>query len=133
MIKIANIPLILLFSMGIMVASIYCDYGNEAWVWFQRSGSVMVLCGAILTYRSVLRIGLQGVGGAEPHFIRGTVMGTQENGNVNIKFSEESRQLLREAFKDKLAGFIGIFLIIFGTLVWGYGDLIGCVLKKINS
>jgi len=47
MARIANIPLILLFSIGIMVASVYCDYGNEAWVWFQRSGSVMVLCCAV--------------------------------------------------------------------------------------
>ena len=58
MARIANIPLILLFSIGIMVASVYCDYGNEAWVWFQRSELVMVLCGAILTYRSVFRLGL---------------------------------------------------------------------------
>ena len=129
MARIANIPLILLFSIGIMVASVYCDYGNEAWVWFQRSGSVMVLCGAILTYRSVFRLGLQGVGGAEPHFLKGIITSTRENGTVDFKCDLESQRKLQEAFRDKLGGFIGIFFIVFGTFVWGYGDLIGRILS----
>jgi hypothetical protein len=41
----------------------------------------------------------------------------------------ESQRKLQEAFRDKLAGFIGIFFIVFGTFVWGYGDLIGRILS----
>lgn len=87
------------------------------------------LCGAILTYRSVFRLGLQGVGGAEPHFLKGIITGTRENGTVDFKCDLESQHKLQEAVRDKLAGFIGIFFIVFGTFVWGYGDLIGRILS----
>lgn len=75
------------------------------------------------------RLGLQGVGGAEPHFLKGIITGTRENGTVDFKCDLESQRKLQEAFRDKLAGFIGIFFIVFGTFVWGYGDLIGRILS----
>jgi len=53
----------------------------------------------------------------------------ESNGNDTIRFEydDDSKKLIKEAFWDKIAGYIGICLMIYGTLIWGYGDLIAKV------
>ena len=44
---------------------------------------------------------------------------------ASVTLDESTQVALNEAEYDKLAGFVGVFFIVFGTLVWGYGDLLG--------
>jgi hypothetical protein len=114
----------------IVAISIYADLGTRSWVWFQRSGSIVVLIGAFLGYRSILRLGKSGVGGVNPVAVMAKVISTDNTGpttRVRVALDERTQRLLQEAEYDKLAGFVGVFFIVFGTLVWGYGDLVGLI------
>jgi len=120
-----NIPALTTVAVTVTAVSIWRDYGSESWLWFQRSGSITVLIGAILSYRSILRVGLHGVGGTNTTLMRGTVINSNADGTINLRSDAESKKLLKEAFWDKVAGYIGAILLVYGTLIWGYGDLLG--------
>lgn len=125
-----NIPLLVLSAVAIASVSLYADYGNESYEWFQRSGSLIVLIGAILSYRSIFRLGVRGVGGAPSATGRiGKLKNSyiDENGlqKAQVEFSPEDTEYDRQVELDKLAGFIGATYIVFGTIIWGYGDLLG--------
>ncbi len=122
-------PFILaLFSVIIMGFSIFLDFGSTSWVWFQRSGSIITVLGALMGVRSFFRIGIQGLGGATPYFEVGIVKSSKiESGKilVDVDPEEESKTARKEDRKDKFSMLIGIIHIIIGTIIWGYGDLLG--------
>lgn len=125
-----NIPLLTVSGVVISGISLYFDWGSETFSWFQRSGSLVVLIGALLSYRSVFRLGVRGVGGVPSSVGRiGKVKGSyiDENGfqKVKVEISPEDAEYDRQAEMDKIAGFIGATFIILGTIIWGYGDLAG--------
>lgn len=91
----------------------------------------MTLIGAILCYRSIVRLGSGGVGGANPSMIMAKVISVDDSGPIqrmSIGVDEETRKSIRQANIDSKAGVIGAVLTIVGTLIWGYGDLLGRVL-----
>jgi|GEM_PF-1045708 len=125
--------LISLVALASIFGSAVADFGNESWAWFQRSGSITVLLGALLTYRSIVRLGIQGVGGAEPTILMGKVTATREvNGRqmVDVSYDSQTMNIVNQARKDKTAGYWGAVWIILGTVIWGYGDLIGVLLRQ---
>jgi len=120
--------MVIVFSILIVSISIYLDLGSNYWTWFQRSGSLLTLCGAILGVRSYIRLGLRGFGGATPIVQTGIVIGGKDNdGMIPIKLDKESLVAEEEDRKDKISGVIGLIHVIIGTLIWGYGDLLGRV------
>lgn len=124
-------PLLLLLVLGVLVTSIYKDIGSESWIWFQRSGAVLVLIGAVLGYRSVVRLGIGGVGGAPVLFAKGTVVSVDDSGPVQtmkVSYDTETEERFLQHELDKVAGYTGAWLMALGTLVWGYGDLLGRLL-----
>ena len=132
---LTSIPLAILFSLFVVVASLIVD-NNNAWLWFQRSGSVLVLFGASLSYRSVFRMGLHGVGGANTTVTRGRIVSVDDSGpvqKVSIEYDEKTARYLYEAQMDKLAGYLGVPLLLFGTVIWGYGDLTPRVMSWITT
>lgn len=102
-------------------------------MWFQRSGSFMVLIGALLGYRSIMRLGVKGVGGVNDN---GTFIGKieetyeSEDGRQMVKFAKdpERETYLFQVALDKVAGFLGAIFAVLGTIIWGYGDLVGRLL-----
>ena len=124
--------MILTVALGAVIASVYIDFGTPSWFWFQRSGSVLVICGAVLGFRSIVRLGVKGVGGANTNAFIGRVESsddTQPIRTLRISLDDETKRYLVQAAMDKLAGYIGAFLIVCGTLIAGYGDLIGRMLS----
>ncbi|MGL6153486.1 MAG: hypothetical protein ACRC1N_20265 [Aeromonas sobria] len=106
--------------------SLYLDWGSESFVWFQRSGALIVLAGAILSYRSILRLGVRGVGGASDNGISiARVTGYTEDGKVQFQHSEEYINHQKQIMLDKTCGYTGSILAIVGTVICGYGDLLG--------
>lgn len=124
-----NIPTLTILGIGIASVSLYADWGNESYVWFQRSGSLLVLIGVILSYRSIFRLGVKGVGGAPTGARIAKIKGSYTDDNVRqmvqVEHSHEDIEYDRQVFMDKLAGYIGALFAIFGTVIWGYGDLLG--------
>lgn len=112
----------------------YCFSGARQLIrvlWFQRSGSFVVLAGAVLSYRSVVRLGIHGVGGVNTTVIMGKVESVDDSGprqRVRLSLDEE-KKFLREVAADRLCGYVGAILLVIGTLIWGYGDLLGNVFK----
>jgi hypothetical protein len=91
-----------------LVASLYTD----AWHWFQRSGALMVSIGAVLSTRRPLGLILESILDA-----RGLRRSSQ--------FRDASNQDEANELKTCLCGFI---MVAMGTLIWAYGDLVGCLL-----
>lgn len=124
-----NIPLLTIVGLAITSISLYLDWGSELFTWFQRSGSLLVLIGAIMSYRSIVRLGIRGVGGASSGSGLARVKRTyiDENGfqSAEVEHSPEDVEHMRQKSIDDLAGFAGAVFIIFGTIIWGYGDLLG--------
>ena len=78
------------------------------WTWFARSGSVEGIIGAVLVSRSVLRLSP-----AERVRIRRM--------NVVETFTEGE---LEDQEGDARAVQIGVLLLVAGTLIWAFGDLL---------
>lgn len=82
----------------------------------------------MLGYRSVVRLGVRGVGGVSPTVLKGKLLSTDNSGSVlkgRISYDEETSTTLKEAEYDKKAGYVGAVLLVIGTVIWGYGDLLG--------
>ncbi|HHF2874129.1 TPA: hypothetical protein ACPJ0A_004420 [Vibrio diabolicus] len=92
-----------MFSLAISGYSLYLDWGSESFTWFQRSGALVALAGAILSYRSIFRLGISGVGGAPDNGATiVTVAGYSEDGKMLIKHSQEYLDSQRQILWDKL-------------------------------
>jgi len=119
---------LLLLTFGVLVASIYADFGSKSWVWFQRSGAILVCIGAVLSYRSIVRLGVGGVGGAPVMAAKATLVSVDDSGPIQqmkTKYDAETEGRFAQYELDKVAGYIGAWLMGVGTLIWGYGDLLG--------
>jgi len=113
------------FSLSISGYSLYVDWGNESFTWFQRSGALVVLAGAILSYRSIFRLGINGVGGDPDNGTTiATVAGYTDDGKILIEHSQEYLDSQRQILWDKLCGYFGAILASVGTVICGYGDLL---------
>lgn len=76
-------------------------------IWFQRSGAITVLFAAWMEY--IL---------------------AKSNEHINLSGIVVSQQiLLSDKYKKpyRIAQYIGIVMLIIGTIIWGYGDLIYCI------
>lgn len=128
---LSNIAFLFLAGLLSVAYSIYLDWGSHSWIWFQRSGSLLALTGAILGYRSIVRLGLKGVGGASPTAIMGTIVSVDDSGPrqmLKVSYDEETLSILHQAAIDRLAGYFGAGMMVMGTIIWGYGDLVGQLL-----
>ena len=87
------------------------------WDWFGRSGSVLTLAGVVLTARPLIRLGLARWIEEQSVIDGGTVPPTR--GELE---AGRQRRLDSRAFQT------GTVLAVAGTLIWGYGDLVGYTL-----
>ena len=106
---LSNIYLFPFLAICAVCLSLVASYTTRNWDWFARSGSIVTMVGIILSVRPILRIEEQK---------------TQDNGSIlgdTPKEIVEDRQLKL----DVLGLYIGNFMTVVGTLIWGYGDLLG--------
>jgi len=107
-----------LFWVLVVVA---CTAGSVAlslhfdeWDWFGRSGAVTTIAGAFLGIRRLLRLGPRRFFQAETTVDGGHAAPTSDE-------KEADRQLQIDISSMR----IGAALLLFGTLVWAFGDLVG--------
>ncbi len=94
-----------ILSIIVIIVSVVLDYyefANDRLYWFQRSGAVMVILGIIFESRYV--------------FVDDK---TSQKAEENLQVEHISK--FNYAFLKKHAGF---FFILFGTFIWGFGDII---------
>ena len=99
-----------LWSIGWLAFSINTDQ----WSWFMRSGAVTIVIGALISFRNVLRL-------SEAERIR------FRNLTIVECFSESEK---KDQERDSVAVIIGVWIMIFGTVVAAYGDLLGTIFEK---
>jgi hypothetical protein len=103
---------------GVLVGvSLLASFYTDAWHWFQRSGALMVSIGAVLSTRRALSLILEGmIGGSGP---------------ARSLSSSETTQWgdIRE-LQTCICGFM---FVAMGTLIWAYGDLLGCLMHWNSS
>ncbi len=94
-------------------------YSNEMSV--QRSGSLIVLVGVFLTTRTIWRQGL-----VEAASERGrTILPARSSDGALSKTTMDRN---KQHQLDVRSEFFGVICIFIGTILWGYGDLIACLL-----
>lgn len=90
---------------GSLILTVY----TGQWHWFQRSGALLVSIGAIFSTRRPLRLMLGSmIGDLRP----------ESEPGQSPQFSD------RAELRICLCGF---GMVAMGTLIWAYGDLIGCI------
>lgn len=87
---------------------IYCSTSYD-WQWFMRSGAVTIVLGAVVTFRNVLRL-------TSEERVRFRNMTVVECFSETEKDNQE---------KDSVAVHYGVWIMILGTFVAAYGDLVG--------
>ena len=100
-----------LFAAAVVVVggSFALSFTTDAWHWFQRSGALLVSIGAILSTR---------------HLLRGMLTAKLEERKPSETFASERRTL---SDSDLATCFVGIWVVGLGTIIWAYGDLLGCI------
>ncbi len=74
-------------------------------LWFQRSGSIVVLIGVLITARRIVRLG-------------------KKYQNEDWSLPDESTEGKRVLLDQRSESIFGPLVAIIGTIVWGYGDLV---------
>ena len=113
----------LLLSIIVIAAGIWFSLKLADWNWFSRSGSLIVIIGILLTSSQVI----------ENSRKLKTRRGHREH-NFNRDFAddiknrdlERSRNLDEDIWEN---GLRGLYLLVSGTLIWGFGDLVGLLLR----
>lgn len=118
----SNIYLFLFIGTCAASLSFLYSYITQNWGWFSRSGSIVTMVGIILTGRPVFRMGVKKYIESQNIIDCGSIL---ENTDEE---KEENKQLKL----DVLGLYIGSFTTIFGTLIWGYGDLFSEVSLKLT-
>ncbi len=101
----------LLFAAAVVAVggSLALSFTTDAWHWFQRSGALLVSIGAILSTR---------------HLLRGMLSAMLEKEKPSETFASKRRVLSDSDLATCLVGFLVVGL---GTIIWAYGDLLGCL------
>ena len=111
---IENLWLVTAVPLAIVTLSLAISVATSKWHWFGRSGAIATLAGVVLTVRPLVRLGLAG-------FIEHTL--TLDDGTVQPTPEEIEAQ--RQRVLDGRALKHGTWLVITGTLIWAYGELLG--------
>jgi len=77
-------------------------------------------------------MGRKGVGGAAVTFTKATIESVDDSGpvqTVRVRHDPATLEKFRQDDLDKTAGYVGLWMMVAGTLIWAYGDLVGVVVK----
>lgn len=109
----------LFLSFSVSAISIWLSIQNQDWLWFSRSGSLIVVIGILLTSTQIIENSrkLQARRRSnENNFSRDFA------GDIKKQTLEHLRYNHEDMWKHSLNG---LYLLIIGTIIWGYGDLLG--------
>ena len=113
----------LLLSVIVIVGGIWFSLKLMDWSWFARSGSLIVVIGILLTSSQIIE-----------NSRKLKIRRSHHDNNFNRDFAddikkhtlERSRSLDENIWEN---GLRGLYLLVSGTLIWGFGDLIGTLLS----
>jgi hypothetical protein len=109
----------LLLSSSVFIIGLWLSVNQNDWSWFARSGSMIVVIGIFLTSSQIIE---------NSRKLR--IRRSRHEQNFHRDYADEikrgtldrSRSLDEDIWENGLRGF---YLLVAGTLVWGFGDLVG--------
>ena len=106
-------------SAFIVFFSLTISYVNRDWQWFSRAGSLIVILGIYLTSSQII----------ENSHRLGQRRGIQKNGNFQRDWAQDKQEKILHPTRNHdeetwVMGKCGFNLLIIGTLIWGFGDLL---------
>ena len=111
----------LLLSAAVLMVGIWFSVELDDWTWFARSGSMIVVIGIFLTSSQIIE---------NSRRLRTRRAHHEQNfhrdfaGDIKRGTLDRSRSLDEDIWENGLRGF---YLLVVGTLVWGFGDLAGLI------
>ena len=113
----------LLLSAIVIAGGIWFSLKFMDWNWFARSGSLIVIIGILLTSSQVIE-----------NSRKLKMRRSHHDHNFNRDFANDikkqtlkrSRSLDEDIWEN---GLRGLYLLVAGTLIWGFGDLVGTLLR----
>ena len=113
----------LLLSIAVIACGIWFSLKLLDWSWFSRSGSLVVIIGIFLTSSQLIE-----------NSRRLKMRRSSHDHNFNRDFADDhikhtldrSRSLDEDIWES---GLRGLYLLVSGTLIWGFGDLVGSLLQ----
>lgn len=111
-----NTKLMLGLAVAVGIAGITTSIWQDDWIWFSRVGSITVLIGAAISGRRLIRLGVKELYDREYLHDHGDAIPT----------SEEDLEI-RQTGQDLMATREGLLVVALGTLIWGWGDLLGAL------
>lgn len=109
----------LILSAGVSALSIWMSVHYQDWVWFSRSGSIIVIIGIVLTSSHIIENSSKLRARRRQHDNNFGRDYADETKQGTLKYSRRHDEDLWESSSR------GLYLLIAGTIIWGYGDLIG--------
>ena len=113
---LGNVWVITLLCFGSIALGVFISVTENDWTWFGRFGAIVTIAGLLLSNSNVFADGIYLSHGANCTFpIK------KKTGKVQWT-NKESRRKGRRVFW-------GIIYAIFGTIIWGFGDLTPSILN----
>jgi hypothetical protein len=101
-----------------LAGGIWASAATEDWMWFARSGAVLTALGLVLASRKIL------IARADLLALLGEM--ERADGAERTARLESFKRLQRDLDRQVMEK-AGFGLLILGTIVWGFGDLLGRV------
>jgi len=113
----------LVLSAAVLTIGVWLSIDQNDWTWFARSGSMIVVIGIFLTSSQIIE-----------NSRRLKIRRSHHEQNFHRDYAEDikrgtlerSRSLDEDIWENGLRGF---YLLVVGTLIWGFGDLTGHLLQ----
>lgn len=114
-------------TLPVLGAGIAVSVQQGDWAWFARSGSAVVAVGIFLTSREILEHNrrLRSSRLRWEARLHGALCDQDWAGEDSLRNLVRSRRRDEEIWETK---FHGLYVLVVGTLVWGFGDLVGLLL-----
>lgn len=103
-----------LIALAILIAGMVLSLQLDDWTWFSRAGALLVINGIILTSRQII-----------DHIQRLKLYQIPSQRHANRDWaSGDKYHLIHDDEKVWRSEKHGLYMLITGTLVWGFGDLL---------
>jgi lysylphosphatidylglycerol synthetase-like protein (DUF2156 family) len=98
-----------------LVLGVLLSLKHQDWTWFSRSGSLIVIIGIILTSHQILE------------HMRNLDRNRRHDSKFNRDWAAGERQHYIHEDNEYVwtSEKYGLYMLVLGTFVWGFGDLIG--------
>jgi len=107
------------FAVITLATGIFISFKTGDWLWFSRCGSLVVVIGIWLTSSQIIdhmeRLKQRHAIG-ESEFQRDWALENKQQSLLNARLNEEATWINEKS---------GFYMLIIGTLIWGFGDLPG--------